>query len=440
MRVTYKKKEIPEKFFKAGTEALWVFGGQLGVAAGSLLRIKILTQILTPQEYGRFSLAATMILIIGITFFSPLGQGLTRYCSIARERGQLEAFVCASDRFVAVLIRLIFFMAVITTVILMLTPWKEWALLTGLSIIAGGIAGGGDTRIFVVSAVRKRKIVAILNTLKTFAKPCIGAVIAVAFILNAEAVVAGYALAAVMLFFIIERVYRNIVTRVENTPASGNKEFKKQTGPIGREILAFSWPFFLWGIFSWIHQFCDRWSIMAYHGADVVGAFSVIGQLAVYPLLFGANFLSSFFMPIAYERAGDPASAKSLKPANTVLFTMTGIYFIGAGSLISLFALFHKEIVLLVSNHNYTAFSYLLPWLTLAWAFYYSGQMLSAFGLMANKPGFYVAPVIISGISAAALTFYLSSALGPPGVVAGLGIAGCIYASWCMVIGLKLLK
>lgn len=431
-------KKLRERYLSAGTEAVWVIGGQLGVAAGSLVGIKVLTHILTPNEYGRFSIANTIALVVGISLFSPLGQGLMRYWAIARERGRLETFASAANRFLALLVLLIVSIALLAPAALAMTPWNRWCLLTGLCILSGGIAGAGNVRMFVLTAIRKRKQVAVLSTMVALAKPLIGAFAAVLIVGSAEAVVAGYLLAATLLYFLIERVHGSIVSAEAMTTHHRLPLPEGRAGAMGKEILAFAWPFFFWGIFSCMHQFCDRWSLMAFHGADVVGAFAVIGQLALYPLIFGANLLNTYFTPIAYELAGDPESAQSFRSANKALAAMTGCYMAGAAGLIVVFAVCHEPIVLLVSNAQYVAYSHLLPWLTLAWALYYLGQMVSNSGLLMNRPRIYMWPVIISALIAAGLTLILSAAIGPSGVVAGLALAGALYAIWCLAISLRL--
>jgi len=117
---------------------------------------------------------------------------------------------------------------------------------------------------------------------------------------------------------------------------------------------------------------------------------------------------------------------------------MTGAYVIGASILILLFLFFHNEVVLLISNVNYTELSFLLPGLTAAWAFFYLGQMFSGFGLLANKPKKYILPILVSAIIAAITTFYFSKRYGPVGVVWSLGFSGFVYAVWFMVIGFRL--
>ena len=201
-----------------------------------------------------------------------------------------------------------------------------------------------------------------------------------------------------------------------------------------------AWPFCVWGIFGWIHQSCDRWSLQAFHGADVVGAFSIISILASYPLIFGANLLSNLFIPIAYQRAGDGKSRSVVQSAYRVLFLMTGLFVLWACFVIMLFTFFHSNIVLLLSNLKYVAFSGLLPGLTAAWGFFYLGQVFSSFGLLAKRPATYILPIIVSALLAATTTFFFSKARGAEGVVWGLGISGFVYAVWFMGIGLSLVR
>ena len=75
-----------DRIFRLGNEALWVLGGQVGVAVGGLLGIKVLTHLLSPHEFGRLSLANTIVLLVGMVSFGPLSQGMMRYWSISLDR------------------------------------------------------------------------------------------------------------------------------------------------------------------------------------------------------------------------------------------------------------------------------------------------------------------------------------------------------------------
>jgi len=185
---------------------------------------------------------------------------------------------------------------------------------------------------------------------------------------------------------------------------------------------------------------CDKWSLQTFYGSEVVGAFAVISLLGTYPLVFGSGFLANLFTPIAFQRGGDLSQNHKIASANKILMAMTGIYVIGAVILIIFFAVFHRSAVLLFSNESFVRYSYLLPWLTIAWAFFFLGQMFCTFGMLANQPRRYLMPKLLSSIVALSSTFYLSFRIGPVGVVWGLLLAGFIYALWCGIIVLTLVR
>ena len=101
--------------------------------------------------------------------------------------------------------------------------------------------------------------------------------------------------------------------------------------------------------------------------------------------------------------------------------------------------MFHHSLVLLISNIQFAEFSFLLPWLTGVWGLFYFGQVLSNFGMVANKSQAYIAPKIAAAIIAGISTFYLSAKYGVIGVVCGLALAGFVYALWCFVVAAKII-
>ncbi len=116
---------------------------------------------------------------------------------------------------------------------------------------------------------------------------------------------------------------------------------------------------------------------------------------------------------------------------------MTGIYIVGAAIIIGVFSLFHQSLVVLISSEQFARYSYLLPWLTLAWALFYMGQLLTLWGLAAKHTRIYILPKCVSSVIALVATFSLSAWSGGGGVVLGLGIAGAVYAVWCCVLAMK---
>jgi O-antigen/teichoic acid export membrane protein len=317
-----------------------------------------------------------------------------------------------------------------------LVKGKDWAALLAISMTTGVASGWLSLRISIFTAARQRQWVALLNVGNALLKPIIAASLVLLVVVSASWAMAGYLMATLGVVFLAERFYRRIVSDTVSSafiPQSTESD-------IGKNILSFSWPFAVWGIFGWIHMSCDRWALQAFHGTEVVGAFAVVSQLAIFPLIFGSGFLTTLFTPIAFQRAGDLSDRQNIVSANKLLGAMMGVYVLGVVILVMLFSRFHYPLVLLISSIGFAEFSFLLPWLTAAWALFYLGQTLSTFGMLAKQSQSYIAPKLVSAIVAGVSTFYLSTKIGPVGVVWGLAAAGFVYVLWCSIIATKLAK
>jgi O-antigen/teichoic acid export membrane protein len=333
------------RILSAKAEVFWVLAGQIGNAVGILLGMKILTQFLSPFEFGRLAIANTVVLLVGSNLFGPIGQGFMRFWSISQDRGQNNDFLFITDRFAGRLLLFTVGLSLILFFIAATTGWSRWLVLMTLSLITGGVTGYFGLRLSVFLAARNRKIVALVNTGNAVLKPVVALFFVIALFKNADCVILGYVITAFLAALMVEHLYKKTFRPLSFSPKAGpQKETATNTvAGLGREILAFSWPFCIWGMVGWIHQSCDRWSLQAFHGTDVVGAFSVISVLAAYPLIFGANLLSNLFVPIAYQRAGNLDCPESVQSANGMLYLMTGLYIMWAVGIIFMLRFFSLQ-------------------------------------------------------------------------------------------------
>lgn len=422
------------------SETLWVFVDQTGNALGIFLGMKVLTQFLNPAEFGRLSIANTIVLLVSVGLFGPLGNGFLRFWSISHDGNQVRDFVSISDQYAfwllsgVTVISLFFFIFCSLTGLL-----SGQALLLALALGVGASRGYSGLRVSVLLGARKRKVVALLNAGAAIAKPLAATGLIFLFVSNADIAMWGYLIATIAFLLLAENCYRTL-TKEDLTHFSHTGRSRNSSRQMGKEILRYSWPFCAWGVFVWIYQSCDRWSLAAYHSDAVVGAFSVVALLSAYPLMFSSNFLLNLCMPVAYEHAGDLSSNRAVKSASKFLLVMMGLYLIGCVVLIGVFFLFHRGIILLMSSPEYVGFSFLLPTLTISWALFYSGETLAAFGYMVKRPQIYVLPKLTCSIMAAVSSFYFSAKFGPTGVVWALMISSACYACWCAIIGFVLFK
>jgi O-antigen/teichoic acid export membrane protein len=430
---------IWQRALKLSPEAFWIFLGQVGTAIVGLLGIKVLTYLLDPSEFGKLALASTAVSLISTNLFSPLGQGLMRFWAISREGENLGGFYAISNRYREYVTYISGLVATVLIIAVGLSKGIDWALLVAFSFGVGVASGWLDVIVSIFTAARKRRWIAFLNIGNAFFRLAIGALLIILIASSASWVMVGYLLATFLIFVVAESLYRRIVSEV-SPPILKIKQSIPLFQGLGRQIFSYSCPFVIWGMFNWVYMSCDRWSLQAFYGEDIVGAFAVVSSVATYPIIFGSSFLSTLFTPIVFQRAGDLKSTQNIDSANKILWTMVGVYIIGIAVLIALYAVFHHPLILLISNVHFARFSYLLPWLTVAWGLFYLGQALFSFAALANKPWSYLIPKCISSIVAGAGTFYLSARIGPAGVVWGLALAGLVYVMWCMIVVQKLVR
>lgn len=419
-------------------EAIWVFVGQAGTAMAGFLGIKLLTYVLNPAEYGRLALANTIVMLVGMNLFGPLGQGLMRFWSISKDRGDLDNFYAVSNRYARYATYLTLLVISIVFIIFVLIKNIDWAILLALSLSVGAISGLLSLRISVFNAARQRRRVALIQTGSYLLRPMIAAFLIILIASNASWAMLGYLLATFLILLIAERLYRHTVSATSST-LKWDQPLSLFQG-VGKEIFSFSGLFFIWGIFSWIKASWDRWSLQTFYGPEVVGVYTVVMLLATYSLTFGSGFLTRFFLPIAFQRAGDLKHYGSIESANKILITMIAIYIIGASILVAFFKIFHRPLVLLISTDRFVKFSFLLPWLTAVLAFYQLGEMLVSFGALANRLQVYLVPKIISSILAGIFIPYFSAKMGLVGVVWGFALAGLVYTPWCAMKTIKLIR
>jgi len=429
---------LHRRILKLTPEALWVFTEQTGVAIAAFVGIKLLTHVLDTSEFGRLALANTIVMLIGTSSFGPLGQGLLRFWAISKEHGELHTFYRVSNRIAIYAVIASLLLAVIFSCSISIVKGFDWTMLVMLSSGVGIITGLFGLKVSVFTAARQRRRTALLRVSNSFLRPLCALLLIVLTVPLANMALVGYLVTIVIVFVIARGLYNRETLKKCSSSRVDVRSASFQS--LRKEIWKYAWPFLAWAGFGWIHLSCDKWSLQAFHGAKVVGAFAVVSSLSIYPLVFGSGFLTTLFTPIAFQRAGDLSQSQSVSSANKTLLLMTGIYIVGAVIIISVFSLLHQPLVLLVSNERFVQYSYLLPWLTLAWALFYLGQLLICWGLLAKQARSYILPKLVCSMVAFLGTFSLSASMGPMGIVLGLGIAGAIYAVWCGMIALKLLR
>jgi len=148
---------IVKKLLIISPEAFWVLLGQIGTATISILGIKLLTHVLNVGEFGRLSLANTIMGLIGTNLFGPLGQGLMRFWSIAKDRNNLEEFYILSNRFAKIVTYIALIITCVLAIVVSSLKGINWGILLILSCIIGTITGWLSLRLSIFTCNTSKK-------------------------------------------------------------------------------------------------------------------------------------------------------------------------------------------------------------------------------------------------------------------------------------------
>lgn len=286
---------LPFKSHHIG-EAGWVFLGQAGTTLGSLFGLKLLTQILPPQVYGRANLLEIAVLFPSWLLFAPVLQAIVRLYAPSRESGGLAPLMhtALSLYWVASCLVTAGGILVIHGGFFDGSNYPPSALYLALLILLSGAWQGLGNG--VCHAARLRKRTAVLSILSTWGRPLSAAALIFFYGPSLASVLCGFLVSSLLILpFVFEPVLG--ILRVERKKTWVHPEML-------RKILRYGGPYAAWSLFAWGQMYADRYALQMALGAASVGSYAVAVQVAALPFNLLAAYLVQLTTPIVFERAG----------------------------------------------------------------------------------------------------------------------------------------
>src|SRR5688572_23523832 len=84
-----------ERLLSLSREGVWLVLGQVAAVAGSLVGIRLLTELLAPASYGELTLGLTIATLLNQTILGPLVNGVSRFYAPASEAAELNSLLKA---------------------------------------------------------------------------------------------------------------------------------------------------------------------------------------------------------------------------------------------------------------------------------------------------------------------------------------------------------
>ena len=397
--------------------------GALISVVGTLALVRVLTQYLSPSQYGELALALTVANLINQVVMCGLISGIGRFYSIAKDSDDLQAYLEQSYSLlrVAGIVTLLIGAVVLTGVVI--TSHTQWAILV-VSTIAFSIASNYNG-VFsdIQNAARNRPIVVLNTSLNTILKIAFVVLAGVMLGASSTVVILAYALSA---FFVL--LSNNALLKYAISPQSLNKYASEQSSRNWQgQIWTYAWPFSAWGIFTWAQQASDRWALQIFATTEEVGVFAVLFQLGYVPIIMLSGLLASFLTPIFFSRAGDASDqTRNVSVQRINLLVTYALLALTALAFFITWAL-HTLIFMVFVSPEFRGQSYLLPWFVLAGGLFSTGQMLVLKVLSEVRPRILLTVKIGTALLGLVLNVLGAWLAGIHGVVAALVTFSIVY-------------
>lgn len=397
-----------------------VFGKGLSILL-SLIGLNMITHLLTPEEYGLFSLYLTISSLGILSIYGPIGQGVVRFYVIARERKMLKSY----QKTLVELLRngtlLIVLLSLTGMFWLFLQKKEEWLYILPLVCILSCTEGSNFVLSMVQNSARNRVLVAFHEVLDKILKIIIPYLFLILLSRNSISTLLGFVVVAIIVLGSQVFFLRQKEAKLDNYSNLGNHLKLRE------DIIRFTTPFAFLSLFSWLRFNSDKWIISYILGTKAVGTYSALYQIGFQPLNLLTITLSQLLLPVLFEIAEDGKNTVKLKNAQIlngkfiVLFTFFVVF------LVLLSFCFSSNVIQILLGSTYEQQSYILPYLVIAGGLYGGESFITNQALINVKSHTLVFSRIFTGVSNIFFCYIGTFYFGMIGLVVGLILNSLLF-------------
>ena len=405
---------------RLGSEAAWVFVGQLLSLAGTLVGVRILTEYLSPSAYGALGLSLTVAALFNEVVIGGLIGAFTRFYSIAHGAADVRGYVRAV-RVLLLSAAAIALLLLILALPLLLTGFEGLTWQTGLVVVVFAVLFGSNAAMNAIfNGARRRRLVALNSVIDAWLKIMLAVVAIHLFGPDPAAVLMAYAVSLV--FVLMHQVYR--IRRL--APASEAAGELSSNRNWHKDMFLFAWPASVWGIFTWAQQVADRWSLQTFYSTVEVGLYSVVLQLGYFPMTLLMGMLGTFLTPILFQRTN--AGHRQIDENQDSIWNQIFWWGLGFSAFAATVAWAAKGLVFeLFTGPQFRDVAAYFPVMALAGGIYGTASLLQV-RLMSHMRMTHLAKIMIGSACAGILvTLALAASFGLPGVVIAKLLFSLIY-------------
>lgn len=419
------------RYRRLAKEASWIVLGQIVAVLGSLVLVRVLTEHLSPAEYGQLALGLTVAGLVNQVVMGGVGSGIGRFYSIAAEQQDLGGYLSASWRLMGYATLAVLVVGLVLISGLRFLGYSQWLGLAVAALVFSVLSGYNSALSGIQNAARQRAVVAFHSGLDAWLKILLALGILFWLGSSSTAVVMGYALSSFLVtgsqFFFLRRLILN-----QDKPNGESYQWVPQ-------IWAYSWPISTWGIFTWVQQSSDRWALEAFTTTQDVGLYAVLFQLGYTPISLATGLAASFLGPILFQRSGNATDHVRNANVHQLVWRMTSICMVLTLTAFMLALGLHNWFFQWLVAVDYRSVSYLLPWMVLAGGIFAAGQMLALKMMSELKSVTMISAKIGTAILGVLFNLYGAYIAGVTGIVLSAVAFSVIYFLWMFLLSFQVL-
>jgi O-antigen/teichoic acid export membrane protein len=424
---------IPRKFSAQGNrvrrlakEGSWIIIGQVTSVAGMLVLVRVLTEYLSPEEYGQLALGITLAGLVNQVVMGGVGAGIGRFYSIAAEKQDLGGYLHATRRLLTYATLAVVVIGLILILSLYGLGHSQWVGLAVAALLFAILSGYNSTLNGIQNGARQRSIVAFHGGLDAWFKTLLAVCLILWLGASSMAVVTGYACSSLLV-----TVSQLIFLRRTIPPQQEPIQYQQPWLP---QIWAYSVPFSIFGIFTWMQQASDRWALQTFATSSEVGQYAVLFQLGFTPIALITGMATSFLGPILYQRAGDATNQARSDNVHQLSWRITKLSLIITLLGFAITFTLHEQLFNILVATEYRSSSYLLPWVVLAGGIFASGQMLALKLMSEMKASAMTTAKIATALTGVLLNVLGAMHAGVHGVIGAVIVFSGMYFIWMTLL------
>jgi O-antigen/teichoic acid export membrane protein len=420
-----------------------VVAGQAGVAVAGLGGLRLLTTLLSPDQFGRLILGVSLAMLVQQLTFGPLAVATLRHTGHAVDEKELGLLVGAVDRLLMQAFLAALAAAAVAATIVLLIGWTHWASFGLLCLWFATASGVLNTRLAIDAAQRNRGWVSAMQVASETAK-YLAAGAAVAILTSpdasaasatsatpatspaspASAAMAGFAVAA------------TIFALIQRRRARGSGGVSPGRAGWRAPLLRVARPLAATGALTWSQMASDRWALNAVLSTAHVGAYGVVYQIAVAPFTLLGAMVQQLAAPVVFRIAGSGTDPRSVRASHTYVLVAAAILLLGTAAAVAIAWRFHEAIFGLLVGPGFAQYSYLLPLGVVVGGFLATGQVMSMTVLSRDAAQQLVLPKAVTAVLGLVLNVLGAVFFGVVGVLWANVVFSLVFLVWLSLIAL----